>query len=269
MRSGNTRYSATCESVLLVRCQISRPSASHTGQFCQHCHCSRAKILVLDLGRGRVRYRSQRQRDGCHLASTAIGKHDRAGSKGKNALGRRAHGPAWVTSEALTACHPIRPAQIEAGMPGRLPGTRHCCPPRSRCRSLHPPWGRTRTVSRIDAGGFTAFGSPDSGRLRSVTGCARRGTGAVERLVERARRYLCAMCAFRLLIRGFGVQVPGGAPRPDLVLYPGRFSMLILHGARLRPSWGPSRARCHQFSRAHSGSAFLIGQPRSIQPGPA
>jgi hypothetical protein len=47
------------------------------------------------------------------------GNHDRAGSKGKNPLGR-AHGPAWVTSEALTACHPIRAAQIEAGMPGRF-----------------------------------------------------------------------------------------------------------------------------------------------------
>jgi hypothetical protein len=65
---------SACENVLLVRCQISRPGASRTGQFCQHCHYSRAKILVLDLGRGRVRYRSQRQRDGCHLASTATGQ---------------------------------------------------------------------------------------------------------------------------------------------------------------------------------------------------
>ena len=39
--------------------------------------------------------------------------------EGKNTVGR-AHEPAWVTSGALTACHPIRPAQIEAGMPGRF-----------------------------------------------------------------------------------------------------------------------------------------------------
>jgi hypothetical protein len=43
-----------------------------------------------------------------------------------------------------------------------------------------------------------------------------------------------------LLIRGFGVQVPGGAPaRPDLRRCPLWSSALILCGAGLGPTWAP------------------------------
>jgi len=45
--------------------------------------------------------------------------------------------------------------------------------------------------------------------------------------------------------------------------------MLIVRGARLGPSWGPSRGPLPPVLAAHSGSAFLIGQARSIQTGPA
>ena len=51
---------------------------------------------------------------------------------------------------------------------------------------MDPPWAGTRTVSRVDAGGFTTLGSLGSGRLRSVTEFAGPGADAVERLVERA-----------------------------------------------------------------------------------
>jgi hypothetical protein len=89
----------------------------------------------------------------------------------------------------------------------------------------------TGTAGRADADGFLAAASLSRGWLRSVTEFAGPGTDAVERLDRtstigisvhcvpsghipetfvQAERSLRRSCP--LLIRGFGVQVPGGAP---------------------------------------------------------
>jgi len=108
---------------------------------------------------------------------------------------------------------------------------------------------------------------------------------AVERFVERASRDHGALCAFRTFAprclcrqcvqcgRPLNPRVRGSSPwrrtRPDLELYPRRLPMLIVRGARLGPSWGPSRGPLPPALAGAFRVRLPARQARSIQTGPA